>query len=448
MEIDTVIDDSKKEALFHDIAEKELKNGIDISSFDNMPFLFHGLKTSMFGFSSSIHENPFFEIKKIAMNREVSWEDRTQAVRYMQKIPHIYRDSNCIEATLSIVTDEQYPFENRFHFFSNNEKIIKLNYEIVNACHKYVYENFDKMTNKHIPLIYKILSAQHILTQFPIGTYDSYELQEFLLNIAKDETAEINYRAECADILERAGYDKYKQFGRDIIHDLGQMYTENKKRTIYTNLQNVHDTTVTKKIIDTLRQLMSTVYTERHTGEIYERIVSLTQNDSRRDSIIDSFQRILIDTSRYETLTMVDILLLVWEKICSSENRSELELRMLDELHEMDKTCSSGHLTRLMNILSGFFDEIQPVRISFAEQLRTNVFARYSVAIRTLSQFEQDMILKEMTEETDYKPTIEDLKTSLSPEYELYDEFVPTYLTEEEFNRVFSRSEKDFFGYV
>ena len=167
------------------------------------------------------------------------------------------------------------------------------------------------------------------------------------------------------------GYDKYKQFGKDIIYELGNMYTENKKRTIYTNLQNVHDTTVTKKIIDTLRQLMSTVYTERHTGEIYERIVALTQEDTRRDSIIDSFQRILIDTSRYETLTMVDILLLVWEKICTSENKSELELRMLDELHEMDKTCSSGHLTRLMNILSGFFDEIQPVRISFSEQLRT-----------------------------------------------------------------------------
>jgi hypothetical protein len=193
---------------------------------------------------------------------------------------------------------------------------------------------------------------------------------------------------------------------------------------------------------------MSTVVVpyERNTGEIYERIVLLTENDTRRDKIISSFQRVLIDTAKYEGLCISDILLLVWEKICSSENKSELEHRLLDELHEMTDTCSSGHLTRIVNILSGFFDDIQPVRISYKEQLRTNVFARYTAAIRTLSQEIQDQIIQEMTSEK--KDIIEELIFSLSPEDELRDEFVPQYLSQSEFGEVYTQSERDFFGFI
>jgi hypothetical protein len=432
--------------LFTSILEKE--SGFDVSSFDHMPVLFNGIQTSMFGMSSSLQENPFFKIKEIAMCKTNSWEDRTQSVRYMQKIPHIKRDENCIEAALSIVSDEQYSFTDRYFFFSNNEKLIKLNYEIVNACHRYVYTHFETLNNGYAPLVYKILSAQYILTQFPLGTFDIDGVQQFLLSVAKDKDVQINYRAECADILDRTGYDSYKKYGREIINELGSLYTQNKSKTIYTNLQNVHDETITEKIIDTLRYLMSTIVVppERNTGEIYERIVCLSENDNRKDRIVASFQRILIDTAKYEGLCVSDILLLVWEKICSSSNKSELETRLLDELYEMNDTCSSGHLTRIMNILSGFFDDIQPVKISYREQLRTNVFARYTAVIRTLSQDIQDQIIQEMTSET--KDVVNEVIFSLSPEDELRDEFVPRYLSKEDFNEVYEKSEKDFFGFI
>ena len=450
-----VVDDKLKKEVFDKVASlekesvssKEIKDGFDCSSFDNMPFLFNGLQTNTFGLSSNKQKNPFFQIKKIAMDKSKSWDDRTQAIRYMQKIPHIHRESNCIEATICIISDKQYKFDDRYFFFSNNEKIIKLDYDIVNACHKYVYENFDKLSDNKIPILYKILSAQYALTQFPVDSYDITGVQHFLASIAKDKDIEINYRAECADILDRTGYGEFKTLGRQIIEELGDLYNENKKRTIYTNLQNVHDTTITKKVIDTLRQLMSTVVVkqERNSGEIYERIVELTKDDDRRENIINSFQRVLIDTAKFEGLSMVDILLLVWEKICSSDNKIELEKRLLDEFHEMDKTCSSGHLSRIINVLSGFFDDIQPVRISYSEQLRTNVFARYTAAMRTLGQHEQDAIVQEMT--MDDKPTIEDFIFSYSPKNELQEEFVPTYISQDEFNEIFNKAEREFFGY-
>lgn len=449
------IDEKLKQSIFSNIAGKELDtiqdedDEFDASSSNSyVPFLFNGLETSSFGMSSNNKKNPFFLLKDVAIDKSKSWEDRTQAIKYMEKIPHIHRDINCVEAILKLIADEQYKFEDRYHFFSNNEKNIKLGYIMVNACHKYVYENFNKLNGKcKIPLIYRILSAQYALTQFPADTYDVLGVQIFLENIAKDVDMEINYRAECADILDRAGYGEFRTIGRKIIDELGDLYGENKKRTIYTNLQNVHDTTVTKRVINALRQIISSVTTDRNSGEIYEKIISLTEGDERRGAIVSAFQRILIDTARYEGLTMIDILLLVWEKICVSEQRVELEKRLLDELYEMDKTCSSGHLSRILNVLSGFFDDIQPVKISFIDQLRTNVFARYTTAMRTLGQHEQDAIVQEMANGSyNDKPTIIDFIESYSPREELKSEFVPTYMTQSEFDTVFDKSERDFFG--
>ena len=444
-------DDGVKGQLFESVANTEFNSvsslsskGFDGSSFENMPLLFNGLSTNMFGYSSNLHKNPFFKIKEIAMDKSKSWDDRTGAIRYMQKIPHIKRDVNCIEAAISIVSDSQYLFEHRYHFFSNNEKLIKLNYEIVNDCHKYVYKNFDSMGGK-LPLIYKILSAQYALTQFPYDSFCIEDVQLFLVSIAKDINVEINYRAECADILDRAGYGEYKNIGRNIIEELGDLYNENKKRTIYTNLQNVHDTTVNKKVIDTLRQLIQTVTTDRNSGEIYERLVQLTGNKYDKEKIIESFQRIIIDTSRYEGLPMCDIMMLIWEKICTSENKEELEYRLIDELFEMHKTCSTGHLSRLINILSGFYSDIQPIKISFCDQLRSNVFARYTTAIKSLNNQQQDLIVQEMLLKD--KSMIEEVKFSYSPKEELQDEFVPEYMTLEEFNSTYDKAENDFFGY-
>ena len=426
--------------LFNIISEKELNDEVDISSFDNMPYLFHNILTSTFGLSSNIHKNPFFEIKKIAMNKNNLWEDRIQAVRYMQRIPHIYRGENCIEALLSIISDDKYPIHDRYTFFSNNERIIKLDYDLVNAGHRYIIDNFIP-DNKNIPLIYIILSAQFALTQFPVDTFDLDKVQNYLINIAKNKDMEINYRAECADILDRTGYGEVRNIGKEVIKELGELYIKNQLKTIYTNSQNVHDDTINKQIIDTLRTLISTTKTTRNSDEIYNLII----NKVRSEVLQKSFQRILIDTAKYEGLSMVDILLLVWEKIQTSEQKDILQTRLIDELSEMNETCSTGHLSRLLNVLSGFFNNIQPVKISYKEQLRANIFARYSSIMKTISKLEQEIILNEMI--TNDKSTIKEFIISYSPNEELEEEFVTNgYITKEDFDVVYTKGENDFFG--
>lgn len=441
--------ENEHKQLFDTITHFETNYGVDLSSFDFMPALFNGLQTSSFGYSSNKKKNPFYKLSEIAKNETLTWEDRTQAIRYMQRIPHVNRSEYCIDCTIQLILDEKYPLRNRYHFFSNNEKIIKLDYDIVNACHYYYFLNHEKFNG---PLVYTILSAQYLLTQFPLGTYDDQSVQDFLYNIAKDPENEVHYRAECADILSRVGYDKYREMGDLVLNELGNMLRLEKDKlfTIYSNAQNVHDETITKKIIDSLQYLISTTVPKCHSGEVFE-ILKDKLKDSRydtiRDKVIESFQRVIIDTSRYEGLNMCDIMLHVWERIIGSPNKEELINRFIEELSEMNNSCSSGHISRLLNVLSGFFDDIKPVQISYEEQLKSNVFGRYTNVLRTLDDKMRDDVLKEMSEKE--KPACDEVIFSYSPKEELYEEFVGgEYMTSEVFERVYLKAERDFFGYT
>ncbi len=409
------------------------------ASFENLPPVFLGISTTTFG---NTRDNPFFKLKEKVMNIYTSFEDRTQGLRYMQRIPHIKREKNCIECSITILCDEKYPIRDRYKFFANNDKYVKLDYDIVNACHKYFFNNFEKFK---APLEYKILSAQYLINQH-VETIDDIErIQGFLINIAKDVSEQINYRAECADILSRSGYNNGKDIGNEVIRELGSLYDVNKKTTIYSNLENVHDATITKQLLDSLNSLIQTVESTKHAGEIYEDIVELTKNDDRSHIICESFQRVLIDTAKYEDLTMCDIMCLVWEKIITSSSKQELQKRFLDELFEMYQTCSSGHLSRLLNVLSGFFDDITPVKISYAQQLRSNIFAHYTLSLKSLSHELQEDIVKEMT--LNEKPTIHEFIFSYSPQRDLQEEF-SNFMSREEYNEVYKKAEKDYFGIV
>ncbi len=435
---------------------EEYMNG---ASFYSIPHSFLGVGTKNFGNTDAYDPrkmkkklSPFQELKQKAMDPKISFEDRTQTIRYMLRIPviHKYREIN--EAMVTIINDTQYPFDKRYHFFSNNDKYVKLDYEVVNFCHRYIFDNFESL---HAPIIYRILSAQHILTQFPAETFNLNDLQNFLITIAKDKDQSINLRAQCSDILDRAGYAEAKTIGRTVITELGELYDQNKQKTIYTNSQNVHDNTITEQTIKCLRKLIETtiVKADTNTGQVYDAVLEFfkyeppSKNvDIRKSRVVDSLQRVIIDTSRYESKNMVDIILLVWEKINASPDKMALIRRLVEEL-DMDQSCSTGYLSRILNVLSGFFEDMPQISISFKDQLRSNVFARIRVSTGlVLSNDQQSKISLEMT--SDEKPTILEFLTNFSPYAEFLKEFVTDtkYMTLLEFDEIYNQSIGDYFG--
>lgn len=436
--------DEDYKTLFDMVSEKDLQNGFDFSNFKDIPDTFMNIQTKTFG--NSIN-NPFLQLYKSSLDRTNSFEDRCQAVRYMQRIFYINNLKYCIDVAIDILKDESQPFSKRYYFFSNNDAYVKLDYEIVNECHKYVYNNFCEF---NAPLMYKILSAQFILSHLLPIEYNRDELQLFLIEIAKDKEQSVNYRSECADIIYRHGVEKqYVKEAEIVIKELGDLYQKNKVSTIYTNAQNVHDTTINKKIINTLQKLIETVKTTRHSGEILETIRNkYTHIDSEKlHKIMSSIERIMIDTAKYETLNMSDILVLVWEYICNSEHKHELENRLLQEFEEMDETCSTGHLSRILNVLSGYFVE-NSVEISFKEQLRSNIFARYTKMINMLPEYKKEKINEEMISTIpSEKDTIKEFLCDYNIEETMYKEFVNSgHIDVCDFYETYEKAIDDFFG--
>jgi hypothetical protein len=416
-----------------------------------LPTTFLGIDTDKF--TDTFHyrknrKNAFVSLSEKALDPNISWNDRTQTIRYMQNIPYINKYNIINKCMESILTDNQYSYNDRYFFFSNNEALIKLNYEIVNYCHKYIYDNFETLK---YPFIYKILSSQYILTQFTEDSYDSIQLQNFLLDTSRDKNMSVNIRAECADILHRSGYKNFKNEGYLCIQELGELYIVNKKSHIYTNSQNVHDLYISKSVISVLHKLVNESYNmseEIHSGLIYNDLVNYNyKSEEEKENTLGSFKRILIDTGRYDGYTILKILLMVYNKINNSNNKEELFNRMIQELTEMDSTCSTGHLSRVLNILSGYFPGYSAVNISYEDQLKSNIFGRLtkSISDNIYSQYIQEEILE------NNKPYILEFMKTVefkNIKKELMIEFVDSsYLYEYKFMEIYNSTISNYFGF-
>ena len=422
-------------------------------SFDYMPDTFHGINMKELGISLK-HKNNFLKLKEIAMDNNVKYLDRFQCIRYLQRIPKVDKYKHIYECMENILTDSAIPFETRYIFFSNNERVIKLDYEIVNWSYLFVYQNLEKT-----PLLYKIMSCEYILSHIPTEKYDVNKLQQFLYDNGKDVNMSVNYRAECADILANYGYYEWKLKGKELINQLGKLYDDNKKNTIYSNSENAHDTAINIGVVKTIRYLIENVDVYCTTSELYEWI---RRGGTTNEKVMKSYQRLLLDSSKYEGRSMIDILLLVYQYILNSQHKEELMKRLIEELEEMYETCATGHVTRIINVLSGYL-HFNVVEITFEEQLKNNVFTRVEQTMKLLSVNDRGEILSEVTNSSASESETSESETSgsetkpLSLEFinrfgdgiksELQNEFVPTYMKMEDFEKVYKRSIDTFFGF-
>lgn len=420
-------------------------------------------------------KNPFMQLKKIAMDKTVSAEDRIQAVRYMVKIPHIHMVKNAVEAAETIIDDDNIPIGERYFFFSNNENGAKLEGHVVQNCHLYFFKSF--ATKVEYPLIFRLLSAQVIYCDF-VHTDDNWsEAREFIIRLCKDKNQSVSIRSEAADVLLRKVSLDDMAIGQEVISELGDLYFENKRHTIYTNSQNAHNDMISESVMNIVRTLaiekrrrdqeeklstneISSFSTDAHgqgqnhtTGTIFDRIKILIKDDveSKRNKVMKAFNHILIYPSKYEGLCMSDILILIWIKIQQQQDtvRKELENRLVEELYDMYETCGTGYVSRLVNILSGYIQEENlQIKMSPKDQLRANIFARLQTNLRHMSSSDQDIILDEIATEGSSKDTAKEFVETYSVKDELLKEFVEdhSYLSREEFEVIYDKCIKDFFG--
>ena len=434
---------------------------------DFVPSKFQGLSISSFGNSKN---NPFFKLKDIAMNNDNSPDDRMRAIRFMNRIPHKEMMQHTIKACINIINDDQIPIGERYFFFSNNVEHVKLNEHVARECHIH-YFNMSR-NNKDYPIMFRLLTAQYIYMSICHTDPLWMESRKFLIDICTDDQETVHLRSEAADILcKQIVFEDYL-LGEHVIDLLGSLYLENKFKTIYTNAQNAHNETISESVMSIIRTLAlenrkqnvsnivqsgftneaegkNKTYT---TGDVFECLLKLTKQvtPEKRDKILNSFNMILIHPSKYEGLTLSDILTLIWRKIQSQEDslKTELELRLMEELHDMDKTCAFGHVSRLVNVLTGYVQEENlQIKMNIKDQLRSNVFARLSANLRLLPNKHQEDILLELGDSSSTKETAKEFIESYSVYDELKVEFIESNLMEQQtFDEIYQKCILEFLG--
>ncbi len=432
--------------------EDKFEYTYQLGTFEYMPHTFLGIDTSTFSDSyfPDGREHPFFKLKSFAMTGCISVEDRMQCVRYMCYIPYTDYKTHCIEAAKTIVQEDKYDVYNRFHFFSNNSKYTKLDGHVVFELHPFFFNL--ALTHKY-PLELTLMSAKFILSQYDYLSDERNNVLEYILDIADDVNETVYARSECADILITLGEGNEIIFGQQVIKDLGNLYNENKEKTIYTNAQNAHNETINENT----RNIVRSLYKDYLTKFTYNDLISLTLENIQDKlyklckqpseiSLIQKFlYRIMTDPFRFERLSLADITNLVCYKI-NILNNEEIYKRLFEEALECNETCTTGYFTRIVNTLNGFItDKDLTFYINPRDELRSVIFARINKTIRNLPEKSRESVLESL-EDKEFDTFFEFMEL-YSPEEEIREEY-KNLLSEGEFNSIFKRCIDEFVGKV
>lgn len=197
--------------------------------------------------------------------------------------------------------------------------------------------------NKQNELYYRILSSAVIYSE---------SVEEELFKISNNETVEYSLRAESADIITINGSDDSKKKARTILYSMGK--SKNKPDNIYTHGENVHNNNIMKNVNNMILKLK-----EEEVKKIYdmETIISqITKRDDCNDKILKAINRIIEDNTIYNGMMLVDIFIKIYSIIqdMNKVNKETYSKRLLQEMEDMANTCTSGHISRLINTLSGY----------------------------------------------------------------------------------------------
>lgn len=278
-------------------------------------------------------------------------------------------------------------------------------------------------TNISTEISYKILACQYLLTS---GQQDHINTAENLLtSFMNDIVLEHRLRADAADVLIHHGTKQKVIEASNVLQELG-----GKNVHLYENKENVH----TKEIEDSVRlvvQYLNTLnlspipsldvvsynikklaqdkyrkityeYTPViHIGkknkieQVHTKKIVSDELHPNEEKIYSALTRIELDRTLFKDInhTLQSVFLLIYTFIQTNTFKKDLETRLLEELIDMAGTCTSGYLSRLVNVLSGYTE--YNLNISWKDQIASNLSGRLNARLKQ----EKDMhiILEQMT---------------------------------------------------
>lgn len=163
-------------------------------------------------------------------------------------------------------------------------------------------------------------------------------------------------------------------------------------RPLYTNAQNVHSSAVQQSVCDAVAALHAaaaaapagptdwqaelTAALDARAGERGRRACCWARAAPPRSETSELVDRWCVDATVHtrHSITLRELLRLVWRVVRSHTSRDELLAVLADEIHAGAHLCFTGRFSRVLNTLTGFVDGVA-VQISDAEQLQGRIAA-------------------------------------------------------------------------
>lgn len=145
-------------------------------------------------------------------------------------------------------------------------------------------------------------------------------------------------------------------------------------KTVYDDNQNVHDATINETVLTASYRLIELFSeTDFDRKEILESLRAI--DTSCTDIVNNVIDRIETDTSRFsygnDSFSLYNVFSNLWVFIIRNKQRDELKARLLEEFNEMHAYCSTGHLSRLINVIQGYTDDPKLcIKISEQSQIK------------------------------------------------------------------------------
>ena len=277
---------------------------------------------------------------------------------------------------------EQHFKDDRFLFYART------------ACHQFIENDNNTYT-------YRAIACQYMFEKCDPDETVRVWMEKLLLQIAEDVTIAEDTRADACDILLQNGSDETRIQARNALFILGG--GDMSRNNVFKNSQNVHVRSI-EESVEKLVEKLSTYHPRNGVVFDFETtreklLENIKEKKNDRESVEGALLRILIDRAVYghSNMTLATILAKMWTYIQDSDHREELEKRLIEELVESNNKCSSGYVSRIVNTLSGF-DEQMSISISFEDQIVANLEGRLNACIRKMEDEDEiEEVLDQMT---------------------------------------------------
>ena len=138
---------------------------------------------------------------------------------------------------------------------------------------------------------------------------------------------------------------------------------EHGHKDVYSDTQNVHNKTINSSVLKAAIYLIEKYRPNSKRVDIDDVKKILSKICGKYDfySVDAVLQRIQFDTSCFTHLDyrfgLYDVFNALWNFIIEHEHKDELLKRLVEEMIAMSGYCSTGHLSRFINVIQGFTDD-------------------------------------------------------------------------------------------